>query len=181
DKSSEPYRSMLSSPKAQFFNTSSPGLNVGLVTEGKKSWYRVAKELNERSSPLLLQCDRLHAVFVRKEDAQPLQEALGSDRPTTVLDAAEQEKLNSQLDLRLRSSKGKEALLVISTRSLEGAIDALVSISTPIQQLAVLGPEAPKVHDFAKRWVSAKVISVGSICPVALPGKSIVARGEAIS
>ncbi|RSL56830.1 hypothetical protein CEP53_006689 [Fusarium sp. AF-6] len=169
DSSSEPYRSILSCPKAQFFNTSSPDLNIALITEGKKSWSSIAEELKATSSLVVPQSDRLHAIFVREEDAEPLQKALGHGQPTMFLDTLKQKEPDSQLHLQLERSKEEGALLVILTRSLEGVIDALVGVSTPISQLAILGPEAQKLHDFAKHWVPARVISVGSVCPIALP------------
>ncbi|RSL83086.1 hypothetical protein CEP51_004742 [Fusarium floridanum] len=169
DNSSEPYQPILSSPKAQFFHTSSPDLNIGLITEGKKSWPRIAKEIKATSNLVVPQSDRLHAIFVREEDAKLLQKAIGHGQPTKVLDTLKQKEPNFQLDLHIITARDKGTLLVVLTGSLEGAIDAMVGISTPIAQLAILGPEASKVHDFAKRWVPARVISVDSICPVALP------------
>ncbi|RTE81526.1 hypothetical protein BHE90_003937 [Fusarium euwallaceae] len=159
DNSSEPYRSILSSPKAQFLNTSSPELNIALITEGKKSWPCIAKEVKAASNLVVPPSDRLHAIFVREEDAELLQKAVGSDQQTTVLDTLQQKKSNFQLHLHLKTAKENGALLVILTRSLEGAIDALVGVSAPIAQLAILGPEARKVHDFAKHWVPARVLT----------------------
>ncbi|RSL41092.1 hypothetical protein CEP54_015923 [Fusarium duplospermum] len=169
DNSSEPYQSILSSPKAQFFYTTSPDLNIGLITEGKKSWPCIVEEIKATSNLFVPQSDRLHVIFVREEDFKPFQNAIGHGESTIVLDTLKQKEPNFQLDLHLETAKEKGTLLVVLNRSLEGAIDAMVGILTPIAQLAILGPEASKVHEFAKCWVPARVISVGSICPVALP------------
>ncbi|RYC80440.1 hypothetical protein BFJ63_vAg16676 [Fusarium oxysporum f. sp. narcissi] len=168
DTSIDAYRNILSSPKVRFVETSDVGLNAVLISEGKKLWPQIGNEI-ERALNLEVS-DRLHVVFVREEDAKPLEAALKQSVTTVALSDLVGKQAGTDLGSRIELVKEEGSLLVVVGKSLEGFADALIRLSNPIAQLAILGPHASKVYEFVRRWVPTRLVSVDSICPIALPG-----------
>ncbi|KAM0244307.1 hypothetical protein ACHAP5_006323 [Fusarium lateritium] len=154
--------------KVRFVDTSDMGLNAAFITEGKKLWSQISNEIERASN--LEASDRLHVVFVREEDAKPLQAALRQSVTTIALNDVVGKQAEIDLDSRIESVKEEGSLLVVVGNSLEGFTDALIGLSTSIAQVAILGPQEPKVYEFVRRWVPARLVSVDTICPIALPG-----------
>ncbi|KAM0216964.1 hypothetical protein ACHAPA_008878 [Fusarium lateritium] len=169
DTSIDDYRTILSSPTVRFVDTSDVGLNAALITEGKKLWSQISNEIERASN--LEASDRLHVVFVREEDAKPLRAALKQSVTTVALNDLVGKQAGIDLDSRIESVKQEGSLLIVVGKSLEGFTDALIGLATPIAQLAILGPQESKVYEFVRRWVPARLVSVDSICPIALPGR----------
>ncbi|KAM0205493.1 hypothetical protein ACHAQI_009053 [Fusarium lateritium] len=167
DTSIDDYRTILSSPTVRFVDTSDVGLNAALITEGKKLWSQISNEIERASN--LEASDRLHVVFVREEDAKPLRAALKQSVTTVALNDLVGKQAGIDLDSRIESVKQEGSLLIVVGKSLEGFTDALIGLATPIAQLAILGPQESKVYEFVRRWVPARLVSVDSICPIALP------------
>ena len=113
---------------------------------------------------------------MRKEDFAGLQKSLkaaAAERALmTVLDTTSEEHTDFDLALHLQAAKKAMSLLVVQVKSIERAIDAIISSSRPTQQLALLGPEGEKIADFVQNWLTVKVLSVGFIFPLALLGRS---------
>lgn len=168
DTSINTYRTILSSPKVRFIGTADVGLNAVLITEGKKLWPRISNEI-KRASDLEFS-DRLHIVFVREEDAKPLEASVSQSVTIVALGDVVGKQAGTDLESRIESVKDEGSLLVVIGKSLEGFTDALIGLSTPIAQLAILGPQESKVYQFVRRWVPVRLVSVGSICSITLSG-----------
>jgi hypothetical protein len=154
-----------------------------MITEGKKAWDGFSKEIGFMSSEQTLPSDRLHAVFLRREEAEFLKLALSSLRQrqdqhpenikpnAIVLDIEPKDHSSVDLESCLQSAIGTGSLLIIPVFSLERAIDLMIHLRAPIQQLAILGPEAHVITKFVQNWLAVRTLSTDSIYPVALPRK----------
>lgn len=169
----EPYSSVLSSNKARFYSTA-PGHNLALVTEGKKQWKKIAADIaRSYDNAQMLWEDRLHAIFVRDEDYTELSRHLVQyEINTTTMDTTKQEQAAIDFAIALEVSKKAGSLIIISMNSIGRALDVMIAASSPIQQLALLGPEAHNIANFVEPWLDIKVLSVGSISSVPILGKS---------
>jgi hypothetical protein len=154
-----------------------------MITEGKKPWDEFSKEIGCMSSEQVLPSDRIHAVFLRREEAEFLKLALSSLRQpqdqypenikpnAIVLDIEPKDHSNVNLESQLQSAIGTGSLLIIPISSLERAIDFMINLRAPIQQLAILGPEAHVITKFVQNWLAVRTLSTDSIYPVAIPRK----------
>ena len=163
---------MLSSPKSTWYDIST-GYNIGLVTEGQKDWKDIIQDIAYMSrDDQIFRADKFHAVFVRTEDLPDLQKGLTMKGiPQVTLDTTLQEKADMDLAVHLYNKKETRSLLVVQIKSIERAIDCMLSSSKPIQQLAFFGKDAEKTAAFMNNWINVNVCSVGSIYPVALLGE----------
>ncbi|KAL6704972.1 hypothetical protein ACN47E_007375 [Coniothyrium glycines] len=177
DDSSDLYSSLSASRKIRICETSQ-AVNIALITNGPKSWDILAEEIYHMASGDVLPTDRLNIVFVPTEDAQTLEQTLlnigseGSKRNlcrVESLDRLNDDHLESSPKFHVQSMGQPSELYIISVGSIERAIDIMNNLSTPIQQLAVLGPQAERVARFIQRWVSVRTISTECIYPLALP------------
>ncbi|KAF5532890.1 proteophosphoglycan ppg4 [Fusarium mexicanum] len=157
-------------PKVQFIDTVNTGLNAALITPGSKSWDQIKVQI-ERASEFEYS-DRLHVVFVRQEEAGVVRSKLECSTSSVLLDALIGGKPGTGLASCVESSKREGSVLLVAVRSLESATDALINLTTPIKQLSILGPHGSDVLDFVRRWVPARLVSVGTICPPTTPGKA---------
>ncbi|OBR08118.1 hypothetical protein CH63R_09639 [Colletotrichum higginsianum IMI 349063] len=172
DEIREPYLNNLSFSKTAFFDTSNGAFNLAIVGEGAKSWSDIARELQGASNRLVMQQDRLHAVFVREHDINALRCLLPlSSTETTFSDSLLREGGDADFEAALLSAKADCRLLVTLVGSVDQAFDALVALSSPIRQLALLGPEAGKHEDYARAWLPAQIVSIGSVYPTTVPGE----------
>ncbi|TIC91861.1 Aldehyde dehydrogenase family 3 member B1 [Colletotrichum higginsianum] len=170
DEIREPYLNNLSFSKTAFFDTSNGAFNLAIVGEGAKSWSDIARELQGASNRLVMQQDRLHAVFVREHDINALRCLLPlSSTETTFSDSLLREGGDADFEAALLSAKADCRLLVTLVGSVDQAFDALVALSSPIRQLALLGPEAGKHEDYARAWLPAQIVSIGSVYPTTVP------------
>ncbi|CCF31726.1 hypothetical protein CH063_04317 [Colletotrichum higginsianum] len=174
DEIREPYLNNLSFSKTAFFDTSNGAFNLAIVGEGAKSWSDIARELQGASNRLVMQQDRLHAVFVREHDINALRCLLPlSSTETTFSDSLLREGGDADFEAALLSAKADCRLLVTLVGSVDQAFDALVALSSPIRQLALLGPEAGKHEDYARAWLPAQIVSIGSVYPTTVPAQGI--------
>lgn len=151
-----------------------PGYNLALITEGKKTWKDIAAGIAQScDNTQTFWEDRLHAIFVRKEDDAELSRRLVQyGINTTLVDATKQEQTSFDLALHLEVSRKASTLIVISVYSIGRALDAMIAASIPVQQLALLGSEADSIAAFVEPWLDVKVLSVGSISSIPVFGKS---------
>ena len=149
------------------------GYNLGLITEGRKQWEQIGRDIAQMSrNDRVVWSDRLHAVFVRGEDFSDLEDSLAIDSTsTTVVDITTQERSVFDLALHIQTAKESNSLLIIRIKSMERALDVMIACSDPVQQLALLGPEAQNIASFAENWLIVKVLSTGSVFQVAMSGK----------
>ncbi|KAJ4247099.1 hypothetical protein NW762_013237 [Fusarium torreyae] len=167
DSSTKDYSTILADPKAHIIDTLNAGVNAALINPGNRSWDQITAEI-ERACKLQLS-DRLDVIFVRQDEAGVVRSKLQCSTSTVSLDDVFGSKTETSLRSRIASSKIEGSVLLVTTQSLEAVTDALINLAIPITQLAILGPCGPEVLEFVRRWVPAKLLSVGSICPLPIP------------
>ena len=174
DSSIGPYDALAISPKTVFIPVQT-SVTFAVIDENVDDWDAVAEAIENSTGDQILEDDRLDAVFLRKDAVTTFQTALSKrssfstlESSTRYLDATSDQIV---LDKVLPSSRGSDRLFLVIVDSLDRAIDLMTLLSSPIQQLAILGSRPQKTASYFRKWVASAVSATGCIYEHALPGK----------
>lgn len=167
DASPDGYSTTLSIPSALFRSTSK-GLNLVVIANGKKVWKDISDQINAISGHGCPAQDQIDAVFVLEQDAEFLESSLSTSR---VLDMTSTDSLMAEFGVYLQSPKNRGLPLLVVVASVDRIIDIIINGARPVQQLAFLGQNARKQAEYVRQWVTVGLVAVDFIYPFALPGK----------